>query len=79
MHGGWVEGLLRRWLLWAGGGEAAGFAVPALVGAGVGANRPGLLLPALVVAGAGEGARSWAGRRVAWSEGSAWTPVGGRP
>lgn len=60
-----MDGLLRRWLLWAGGGEAAGFAVPAVVGAGVGAVRPGLLLPALVLAGAGEGAvLGWAQSRV---------------
>jgi hypothetical protein len=60
-----VDGLLRRWVLWAGGGEAVGFAVPALVGAGIGASRPGLLLPALVVAGAGEGAvLGWAQSRV---------------
>jgi uncharacterized integral membrane protein len=52
-------------VLWAGGGEAVGFAVPALVGAGVGATRPALLLPALVVAGAGEGAvLGWAQSRV---------------
>lgn len=65
MHGEGVDALLRRWVLWAGGGEAVGFAVPALAGAVVGAVRPGLLLPALVVAGAGEGAvLGWAQSRV---------------
>lgn len=57
--------MLRRWVLWAGAGEAVGFTVPAAVGAAVGAWRPTLLLPALVVAGAGEGAvLGWAQTRV---------------